>query len=320
MSRMAIICQDFLVAGRNKDYHKKLYRLVRILNRLETEREVSPRELAEEFNVSMRTAQRDLELINMAEFPLVSMNKGSYAFMPGFSLKRLPLSGEEASLLAFLCEVAESMGGGFKKSFKSLYSKVMLSSGGDSPFHAIFPVRGKQELPAMAGLGSAIEECRKVEIQYANGKSHRLRPLKLIQFEGFWYLFAQIDGKRHCAQFRLDRITSVEPLGETFKPPKNLGRKLAENRSIWFDEKRDKKVLLRISGDAAPYFRAALHFPGQRTKRTEKDGALVVETLVSHFMEVIPTILKWIPHITVVRPRRLKTEIRDAVREYVKAL
>ena len=48
---------------KNRDYRKKLSRLVRILNRLETEGKVAPRQLAEEFNVSMRTAQRDLELI-----------------------------------------------------------------------------------------------------------------------------------------------------------------------------------------------------------------------------------------------------------------
>src|ERR1035437_9732067 len=125
------------MAGKNKDYHKKLYRLVRILNRLETEGKVAPVELADEFNVSMRTAQRDLELINMAEFPLVSMTKGSYTFMPGFSLKQLPMSSEEASLLAFLCEIAKSMGGSFEKSFRSLHSKVVLSSNGTSPFHAI---------------------------------------------------------------------------------------------------------------------------------------------------------------------------------------
>ncbi|MDE2291994.1 MAG: HTH domain-containing protein, partial [Elusimicrobia bacterium] len=113
--------------SRDKDYAKKLFRLVRILNRLEAQGKVSPRELARDFNVTLRTAQRDLELINRAEFPLVSMDKGSYSFMPGFSLKRLPLTSEEASLLAFLCEVARSMGGTFAKSFKSLMSRALVS-------------------------------------------------------------------------------------------------------------------------------------------------------------------------------------------------
>lgn len=320
MKRLAIICQNHSMAGKNKDYHKKLYRLVRILNRLETEGKVSPRELAGEFNVSMRTAQRDLELINMAEFPLVAMTKGSYSFMPGFSLKSLPMSGEEASMLAFLCEIAKSMGGSFEKSFRSLHSKVILTSNGGTPFHAISPITPKQDSPFMEDVRAAIEEGRKVEIRYFNGKTYRLRPLKIIYFDGFWYLFAQIDGRKYRAKFRIDQITGVELLNETFDPPRNLGKLLEQNTSIWFGSKRNIKVLLKISADVAPYFQAALYFPEQRIKRTEKEGSLVVEARASHFMEVIPIILKWMPHIRVVQPQRLKQEIKETVRQYVRSM
>jgi len=305
---------------KNRDYHKKLCRLVRILNMLETEGKVLPRQLAGEFNVSMRTAQRDLELLSMAEFPVVAMAKGSYSFMPGFSLKKLPLTEQEASLLAFLCEVSNTMGTDFAKSFKSLFSKVVLGSAGESPFQAIQPTTPRKECPAMAEVRAAIEEHDKIKIDYANGHSYRLRPLKLIYAEGFWYLFAEVDGKGHHPKFRLDRIDSVERLNESFDPPKDLGKILSQHTNIWFDAEHSIKVVLKISGEVAKYFKAANYFPRQKIRRAERDGSVVVETTVGHFMEVIPIIKRWIPHIKVIAPRSLKEEIKKSVRRYLEGI
>lgn len=316
---MVLICQNLLMAGKNKDYHKKLYRLVRILNRLETEGKVSPGELADEFNVSLRTAQRDLELIDMAEFPLVSMDKGNYSFMPGFSLKKLPLSAEEASLLAFMCEIGKAMGGDFEDSFKSLHAKVLLT-GGISPLHAIMPVTPKEDCPTAVDIRAAVDECRKVEIHYSNGKTYRLSPLKIVYSEGFWYVLAQIEGRRQRSTFRLDRIKRADLLPGTFVPPKNLDKILKDKTSIWFGEKPKTTVLMRIAPEAARYFQAAVFFPEQKIKRVEKGGALIVESRVSHFMEVIPVILKWMPHITVLKPKSLRDEIRERVRAYGKII
>ncbi len=308
------------MATKNRDYHKKLYRLVRILNRLETEGKVSPRELADEFNVNMRTAQRDLELINMAEFPLVSMTKGSYSFMPGFSLKRLPMSSEEASLLAFMCEVAKSMGGDFEKSFKNLYSKVALTANRESPFHAIMPSAPQTNSPFVNDLRAAIDEGRKVEIRYSNGKAYRLQPLKLVYFDGFWYLYSHVEVRKYNQTFRLDRITAVELLNEYFEPPKNIDTILEAKKSIWFGLKRNIDVLLRVGADVVPYFKAAAYLPDQRIVRTDKDGSILLATRVSHLMEVRPTILRWMPFIKVLKPRELRDEIKGVVRAYLKEM
>lgn len=306
------------MAARNKDYHKKLYRLVRILNRLETEGRVTPRDLADEFNVSMRTAQRDIELINMAEFPLVSMSKGVYSFVPGFSLKRLPMTREEASLLAFLCDVAHGLGGGFAKSFRSLSAKLAISRTGESPLRSISPVVGKARYPAMNDAHAAVEQGRMIEIAYDSGKTHRLRPLKIVYSDGFWYLAAQMEGHRDFTIFRLDRIKSLEMLDETFLPPKRALKALGKSMSIWAGMQRPIRVQLRVASDAAGYFADAIHFPAQRRLKILRDGAVLLESTISHPMEIIPTVLKWLPHIRVIRPKGLRGEIRSLVRHYAR--
>ena len=305
---------------KNKDYSKKLSRFVRILNKLETDGKVSTRSLAAEFNVSMRTAQRSIEILDQAGFPLYSTSKGSYSFMPGFSLKHMPLSGEEASLLAFLCDVTQSMGGKFANSFKSLSAKAVMGGNGASPYHAIPTAAARRDCPAMADVQAAVEECREIEVRYSNGKVHRLRPLKIIYADGFWYLIAGKKGKADFRTFRMDRIQSVEPRQENFQPPKNFMRKLAQGTSIWSgtDAKREVKVRLRVSPEAAEFFHAAQYLPRQTIIKTRRDGSLLVETTVSHFMEVIPVVQRWIPHVGVVKPRALREEVRRALRQYLR--
>ncbi|MDE2039665.1 MAG: transcriptional regulator [Elusimicrobia bacterium] len=304
--------------AKNKDYSKKLFRLVRILNQLESDGQVTTRELADDFNVTIRTAQRDIELINMAQFPVMPTAKGAYSFTPGFSLKRLPLTNEEASLLAFLCEVAQSMGPAFAKSFRSLLAKATLSADGSSPFHAIVPVTSKRDLPAVADLKAAVEENREVEIRYLNGRTYRLQPLKIVHSEGFWYLAARIGNKSGYTTFRLDRIESVQPTPARFKPPHALIKRLGQATSIWSGREQDVRVVLRVDEDAAEYFESASFFPQQKKLKALRDGSLLLEARITHFMQAIPVIQRWIPHIHVVQPKTLRDRVRKAVRGYLK--
>ena len=73
---------------KNKDYDKRIFRLLYILNKLDSSKSVSTKELAEEFNVSIRTVQRDLELLNLSGFLLTSPQRGFYKFEDGYSLKK----------------------------------------------------------------------------------------------------------------------------------------------------------------------------------------------------------------------------------------
>lgn len=304
----------------SRNYDKKIFRLVYILNKLDAGKKVTTRALAEEFNVSFRTVQRDLELLNMAGFPLVSPEKGIHTFMQGFSLKKIMTSKEEASLLSFLYEVAKSLGGTFEDSFREILRKV-LSKGTGSPFYLKIPdgVKLNRKHPDIKQLETAIQQNRAIEMHYLTAgkeKWFRVDPLKIIFFDGFWYLLGRIHGKEWIIKFRLERIKDIEMLDEQFLKPANLNTVLDESVNIWFSEKRDKKVVLKVGRDVAHYFRQRIYFPLQKIKKENKDGSLIMETTVSNYMEVIPVIFQWIPHIKVTAPKELKEETKAIVEEY----
>ncbi len=306
---------------KNKNYDKKIFRLVSILNKLNGGGKVRSSELAEEFNVSIRSVQRDLDLLNLTGFPLDTPEKGLYSFMPGFSLRKLMLTNEEASLLTFFHEIADSLGKNFSESFRSLVSKV-LAKEEDSPFYVKLPEiqAHMKNFPFLKELERAIDSSQKVLIKYETDKgleTHKMCPLKLINFEGFWYLLAMPDGQRVFWKFRSEKIKGLELLNENFDPPRNVKSVLDRSVNIWFTEHPGEKILLEIDKDAAHYFKKKIYFPDQRVVKQKKDGSLVLETR-ANFNEVLRTIIHWIPDIRVIQPRDLDTKIRQLLNAYLK--
>lgn len=313
------------MAAKNKDYAKKLYRLSRIIYKLSTQRGVSTRELKEEFDITIRTAQRDIELLNQAGFPMVTLEDGRHAFLDGFSLKKIEITNEEASLLAFLSEIVHSLGESFEGSFRSIFSKV-LSRECDSPFYAKIP---HSELavtgyPFMQDLESAIDQCLKVTMHYktlqGKEKWYSVCPLKIIFYDGFWYLLAWHGDRDVLLKFRLENIKKLDLLGDHFKPPRNLKTILDESKNIWFSEKDKRKVTLHISKEAVKYFKEKHYFPAQKILKTNKDGSLVIECKVGDCREVTSTIMQWMPNIHVLEPKELKETIKKTIDEYRKEL
>jgi predicted DNA-binding transcriptional regulator YafY len=153
-----------------RDYDKRIFRLLSILNKLNAGRKVSCRELAGDFNVSLRTVQRDLEILDRTGFLLTSPEKGVWAFTEGFFLRKIKLTAEEASLLGFFGDISSSLGGKFEGAFQNILKKV-LQQEYDSPFYAKMPQGmgiGK-DAPFIREIEEAVGDNRKILLKYRNG-------------------------------------------------------------------------------------------------------------------------------------------------------
>ena len=311
----------FKMSTKNTSYDKKVFRLFFILNQLDSRKRASSAELAREFNVSLRTVQRDIVLLNTTGFPIISSEKGYHSFMEGFSLKKMMLTREEASLLSFLHDISKSLGEKFEDSFSSILKKVV-SKEQDSAFYVKLPEGSKisKDFPYIKELEEAVKDNNKIVLHYKTLEKegdYKVCPLKITFFDGFWYLLSQVDCKEWLRTFRLDNIQGVEMLNEYFTLPKNINTILNESVNIWFSEKKDKKVVLKVDKEAANYFKQQTYFPLQKITKENRDGSLRIETMICHNEEIIYTILRWIPHVHVIEPKYLKKEIKGKIVEYL---
>ena len=307
---------------KRKEYDKKIFRLLSILNKLNADGKVCSAELANDFCVSMRSIQRDLELLAEVGFPLMSSEKGTHTFMEGFSLRRASVTNEQASLLAFLYEIAKSLGKKFEESFNGILKKV-LAEDTESAFYAKMPdgVKLDPNTPFVKEIESAIEETARVEFYYLKDGQERwfrVDPLKIAFFDGFWYLICRVQGKDWILKLRLENIRKLKVLDSYFTIPKNLKTMLNESVSIWFAEKRDKKIVVSVDKDAARFFKKKVYLPCQKITKENKDGSLIIESMVCQHMEVIPVVQRWIPHAHIIEPKKLREEINGRIRSYIK--
>lgn len=308
------------------DYDKKLHRLLAILNKLETARCVTVRDLSEEFNVGVRTVQRDMMRLLAAGFPVTpSENRGEYCFEEGFSLRKLDISDEEATLLALMSDSVVALGSNFEQSFKSLFRKITTPVSQDSPYHVIITpaAHNKSDYAFCSDLETAIETKHKIVVEFskAEGKNtinYTGCPLKMIFWEGFWYLMLIVDGKgENIWKFRFDKIKSVTMLRETFKRPSNIDEILADSTNVWFGGARNIVAKLRVHPEVAGTFRLKQVFSQQKVLSTESDGSLIIEARLCSNMEAIPQILYWLPQVTVIEPQSLKAELRSMIEAYL---
>lgn len=118
---------SILNAMKNNSYDKKIFRLIYILNKLNSTTPLKTSDLAREFNVTQRTVQRDLELLNTAGFPLDYSDAG-HKFMDGFSLQKIAVTPEERFLLNLFYQLFSKAGTPFDSTARGFINKALLIS------------------------------------------------------------------------------------------------------------------------------------------------------------------------------------------------
>ena len=237
----------------------KIKRLMYIANELDSG-EIKVSVIADYLGVSVRTIQRDIQILESGGFAISPLTRGTYSFVDGFSLKKLKITCEEFAMLAVFSDIANALGEKFSDTYSSLKNKVLdYNNVQESPFFVkMLKGRDYKDTEITRNIETAIECSYKIKLEYKTAKTEEkinnvpIKPLKLLWFDGFWYLLA-LGYKNRLLKLRLEKITYCKVLEETFSKPKNLQNILDESVNIWFETKRDKKAILNIDKKVAKY-------------------------------------------------------------------
>ena len=104
------------------DYNKALTRLRIILQRLNDGEALGTKELAEEFNVSTRTIQRDFNERLISHYPIYQENK-KWKMQKGFRIEKIR-DIEDKIVLNILEKITDEIGGNFSHKAKKLLQKL----------------------------------------------------------------------------------------------------------------------------------------------------------------------------------------------------
>lgn len=211
-------------------------RLVATLLLLQARGTVTAREVAEELEISERTARRDLEALMVAGLPVYSQQGrgGGWRLLGGGRTDLTGLASAEARALLTMAaatgratpeftsairKITQAMPEPVRDEAQRAIDSVMTD---DAPWGNVGSILGEPRSDRwLDGLQRAVLERRRVRLTYEapqSGRSVRpIEPLGLVTKRGTWYVLAGTEaGSR---SFRVDRVAHVEPLDEFFDPP-----------------------------------------------------------------------------------------------------
>ena len=280
-------------------------------------------ELAEEFEVSVRTIYRDADALSGAGIPIYTEKgrKGGLYLLPDFVMDRVVLSEEEKQKIldglqtmsvvddAREREILFSKLSAIFKTKEQNWCEVDFSRWGD---------KGRDnEIFGM--LKQAVIDRRIVRIIYINSLGEqsvrRVQPLKLLYKSRAWYLKAFCMEKQNLRLFKLNRIVELKVLEETFEfcdssaPPAS---------AIYAGEPPTaayRQIQLRFSEKMA--YRVYDEFEPEDICR-QSNGEFLVSAEMPEDEWLIGFLLSFGAEVEVIEPKYLREILAERAREILK--
>jgi len=280
-------------------------RLALILNKLNSGEHLSIEELADEFSVTTRTIQRDLnERLSFLPFKIENGFYGLEEYCLG------KLNFQDMRTFATLS--------GIKELYPSLGDEFLVDLL-NSKVSSAYLIRGfnQEDISSQADefkiINVAILKKIKLKFIYTN-KARVVNPYKLVSNSGSWYLLADDNGI--LKNFTLSKISDLCQSQKFFQSNKEFLKRIEENQTTWFSN-TTTEVLLEIDKSIAYYFERKQLVPNQKIIEKQKDKYLI-STTISYDEEILGTVRYWMPHIKIISPTNLQEKLENTLKAYLK--
>ena len=304
----------------------QLARQWRILRAIEADKNgLTIAEIADQEEISLRTAYRDIEALQVAGFPLYyerieGSNRWFFVDTYKFKVPQPFTVTELMSLHLYSDLVRVFKGTPFYEALESLFKKVRVTlppqalhylNTIQSTFHVgIKPFKEYGRFREILNqVNQAAVERRRLEIAYKSLKSQtetlrKVDPYKIWFFEGTLYLIGHCHVREEVRTFVLDRIRMLRPTEERFQIPPDFNLDDYMKHSFKVMKGDLQTVRIRISAEWARYIGEKIWHESQKAEK-QPDGGLDLTFQVAGFDEIKQWVLSLGPQAVVMEPREL---------------
>ena len=322
MSHLIDIIVAKLLLKNKMDFQNRINRLSLILELLSKGYDLSTPSLVERFGVSKKIIQTDFKEYILPLFVddkiYYDYSSKTYKAKNNFLTKTL-FSADELSIIAIL-----------KNKSKDKYSDIDLSQKVDTLFlkfedeltNKLYQTTSIEKIDNFKNeiiqIKNAVESKSIIKCFY-NDKNREIYPLKILNLEGFWYLIIYEPNDNKIKTFHLNTIKNIEVLNTHFSFDEEK-IKTFDNAISAYYKPNNESILIQLFMDkeVARYFLRKPLNKTQRILKTYDDESVDLELTITDFMEIIPTIQRYIPFIGVIEPDELKNKVRSNIDLYMK--
>ena len=309
---------------------RQIVRQLDILRTLQARRYgMTVHQLAEEYDVTRRTVQRDLRDLREAGFILGEKRRNSRVYYQLQKETGMPLNFPVMEVAAMIFAERAGLGlvgtpfGEHLRSAVRRLTEAMPQEGRrffERAAEAYVPLaRGhkpyEEARELLEKLHDAILERRICRISYRSpgaegAKEYEIEPLRLLHYRGGLYVISRVPYYDSLITQAVERFESVEATGETFEPPDHLpiDERVSDAFGVSYEEPMEMAV--RFTEEQAPYIRERIWHPSQELEELP-DGRVVLRLRAGGFYEIRSWVLSFGAAAEVLEP----AELREAVRE-----
>ncbi len=256
-------------------------RIVAILIHLQSRKVVKAQELADRFQVSLRTVYRDIRSLEVSGIPITGEAGIGYSLVEGYRLPPVMFTPEEAGSFVAAEKLMESFS---DKMLGAHYQSAMFKiksvlKGNQRDRFALLEnqisIASAQQLfndhtpDAMEILLDSIAEKKQVKMKYKSFQSDDLslrviEPIGVFHEHNYWYVMAYCHLRSDYRQFRTDRMFE---LTRTEVPFVREHGNLEDYRKPQA-RKTGTQVIISVENDTARYLQSSKKYYGFVSERT----------------------------------------------------
>lgn len=307
----------------------RIDRLTAILIQLQTKKVVKAQEIADRFEISLRTVYRDVQALMEAGVPIGSEAGKGYFIVDGYHLPPVMFTQDEASAMLLAGKLVEKMGDkSVRQAFDSALQKVkaVLNETEKDHIQNLEPhieiyLRSRYEHREREGfpdhflteIQRALAKKHVLVIDYCNNKDEVTRrevePIGIFYYSMAWHLIGWCRLRNDYRDFRSDRIKHLESSNRAFE-----SRNLMSLQEYYNTIFQNNSSLIRVS---VLFDKAAL---GGRPifgsiSQTDLDDKLRVEFMMDNLRHLAHWLLTYGRAVQIESPEELKTIMTELVEE-----
>lgn len=294
-----------------KSNSQMITRLLEIVRRLTTGEILTINGLLNDYNVTKRTLQRDLEKIKQ-RLPISKTENGGYVMDT-----KKKLSTEDLQVIEILKSYAKGQGKEFESRAKRLFESMKKPE--DDVFFANINTEDiSSHTKILAKIEKAIKNKNDISFEYNTEEYGKIKvdsqPVRIINDQGFWYLLGYWSAKECVRKYHLKSIKNITVHESTFEIPHELSQKIENAINIWFDADEEPfEVKFYVPKEFKKHFERK---PINKTQSIEplSDGGIYLSLKITHEMEIIPFAKSWLPNAILVEPQFIVDKLKDVAK------
>lgn len=303
----------------------RIDRLHAILTHLQSKRKVTAQEMADRFQISLRTVYRDVKALDESGVPVIGEAGSGYTIMEGYRLPPVMFTQEEASALLLGAKLAEQFtDGSVKRHFHAALFKIKaVLRSPDKEYvdslteHIEILSRYRPDLESpqqsLSMLQQAVVNKKIVQLHYRSNLKEevtlrKVEPIGLLYYGNAWHLIAWCHLRKDIRDFRMSRMIAVTVEDHCFDPSAHPSireyiEKIREGSDL-------EEAIVRFDPMAAKYLQEQKYLNGFVSEEIV-DGEVRMKFLTSNMSYFGRWLLTYTTRVQVESPPLLRNTMKE---------